>query len=338
MNYILYPHGGSADHGYEARLRCMLRLLPGSSLEVYSDAPEEDLSYWPHPVFSLRPVPYRPSSEPSLLLAYQGDDPQLFPQSCSHPCQLLLGAAPLPSLDTSENRALFSHYRRLIAYDSASAAELRGLHPDVCFCPDPLFSMYMPSVPVPVSDPYLVLSVSPSEESPLLLDSLVQFLSLLLSTTDFRLFLIPFVCHPGSQNQTLLQSLARLYPDTERLRVLPECSSVQLQLLMKNADFTITSFPAQALLSYAALTPTLLLHSSVRAQRIASGLFGNTRCHVLPPAHIQDSRSLIRAFHTLRSDSGRLRRILQQEMPHYRSESLKLPQLITAPYKKGPDF
>ena len=79
MNYILYPHGGSADHGYEARLRCMLRLLPGSSLEVYSDAPEEDLSYWPHPVFSLRPVPYRPSSEPSLLLAYQGDDPQLFP-------------------------------------------------------------------------------------------------------------------------------------------------------------------------------------------------------------------------------------------------------------------
>lgn len=338
MNYILYPHGGSADHGCEARLRSMLRLLPGTSVKVYSDVPEEDLTYWPHPVFSLRSAPYRPVSVPSILLAYQGEESRLFPQPCCHPCQILLGAAPLPSLNTAENRTLFSRYRRLISYDFISAAELRGLHPDVCFCPDPLFSMYMPSVPAPVSDPYLILSVSPEEASPLLLDSLVQLLSLLLNTTDLRLFLVPFVCHSGSQNQALLHSLARLYPGTERLRVLPECSSVQLQLLMKNADFTITSFPAQALLSYAALTPTLLLHSSVRAQRIASGLFGNTRCHVLPPDHIQDSRSLIRAFHTLRSDSGRLRRILQQEMPHYRSESLKLPQLITAPYKKGSDF
>ena len=54
MNDILYPHGGSADHGCEARLRSMLRLLPGTSVKVYSDVPEEDLTYWPHPVFSLR--------------------------------------------------------------------------------------------------------------------------------------------------------------------------------------------------------------------------------------------------------------------------------------------
>ena len=347
MQYIIYPHNGSADHGTEARLRSLLKQLSSLPITLYSESPEEDLRYWPHPFFTFHRAPMHAPLFPvqdTMVLSFQGDHPLLFPRRIQHPLQVLLGACLPTSLPISECVPLFSRYSLLLSYDVQSYHVLRRIHPNVVYCPDPLFmSSPLPFLlPAPLaSHPFVLLSLDPSQAtsgSTLLFDNAIQLIRYLLDTTSLYIALVPFVCQPHHQDQELLDSLYQIFRHSGRILLLPEMTSRRIHYLCDKARFVISAYPAQTILAYQSNTPTFLLHDSVRAFSIAHELFGETRCHILSPRSLTDDQGLVRAVRSLISDERRIRRRLQEQIPYYQEQTSFFRQslrALQAPKKYG---
>lgn len=327
MKYIIYPHNGCGDHGSEARLRALLNLMSGVQAEVFSDAPEEDLRYWPQPLFSIRRSPAGPAffqKTPGIrdiMLSFQGDHPLLFPQIPYRGPQVLLGASIPARMQPGDCLKLFAPYDLLFAYDKPSWNILTRIHANAVYCPDPLFASLPQAFLMPgalLRRDFIVFSINPeqtSQSSQLLFDSSVQLIRHLMDTTDFQIALTPFVCQPGRDDRTVLSSLYQIFSRSGRVVLLPELSSRKVHYLLTKARYAVTSYPAEAILSYAALTPVLLLHDSSRALGIARDLLGERRYHVLAPEEITDTHTLIRALHALSADETRILRQLKATLP-----------------------
>lgn len=339
MQYILYPITAAADHGAEARLRSLLRQLSSLPITLYSESPEEDLRYWPHPSFTFHRAPMHIPAFPAqdtMVLSFQGEHALLFPRRIQHPLQVLLGACLPSSLSISECVPLFSRYSLLLSYDVQSYHILRRIHPNVVYCPDPLFiSNPLPFLlPSPLaSHPFVLLSLDPSQatsDSPLLFDNAIQLVRYLIDTTSLYIALVPFVCQPNRRDQDLLDSLYQIFRHSGRILLLPEMTSRRIHYLCDKARFTISAYPAQAILAYQSRTPSLLLHDSTRALSIARELFGETRCHVLSPSSLTDDQGLVRAVRSLISDERRIRRQLQEQIPYYQEQTSFFRQSLRA--------
>lgn len=327
MKYIIYPHNGCGDHGSEARLRALLNLMSGVQTEVFSDAPEEDLRYWPQPLFSIRRSPAGPayfqklSSARDVMLSFQGDHPLLFPQIPYRGPRVLLGASIPAKLQPGDCLKLFSPFDLLFAYDRPSWNILTRIHSNVVYCPEPLFASLPQAFLLPGAlqrKDFVVFSINPeqtSQSSQLLFDSCVQLIRHLLDTTGFQIALTPFVCQNGRDDRSVLSSLYHIFSRSGRVVLLPELSSRKIHYLLTKARYAITSYPAEAILSYAALTPVLLLHDSPRAAGIARDLLGERRPHVLSPLEIADTHTLIRALRALSADETRIIRQLKGSLP-----------------------
>ena len=346
MQYIIYPHNGSADHGAEARLRSLLGQLASLPVALYSESPEEDLRYWPHPSFSFHRAPMRPpdfSPSQTMVLSFQGEHPLLFPRKIHHPHQVLLGACPPSSLPLCECPPLFSRFSLLMPYDQRSYQTLCRIHPNVVYCPDPLFLSISSSFLLPSSlssHPFVLLSLDPAQasSSPLLLDSIVQMTRYLLDTTSWYIALVPFVCQKNHQDSPLLESLYQIYRHSGRVILLPEMTSRRVHYLCEKARFVITAYPAEAILAYQAATPTLLLHDSPRALSIAKELLGERRCHVIEPPSVTDDQGMVRALRSLIADERRARRELAERIPLYQDHVSFFRQALRAlqsPMKYG---
>ncbi|MBQ7916704.1 MAG: polysaccharide pyruvyl transferase family protein [Firmicutes bacterium] len=331
MKYIIYPHNGSGDHGSEARLRSLLQLLAGTQLEVFSDAPQEDLRYWPHPLFSLQRAPYQPyviAQKNSVLLAFQGDHPLLFPRSVPHQIQILLGACVPEGLSLDDCTSLFARYQMLIAYEHHSFHELSQIHPNVIYYPDPLFISASQSFLIPsllANKEFLLLSIHPEHR---LFDSSVHLIQHILATTHWQVALVPFLCQPECSDQSLLLSLYQTFCHTGRVVMVRELSSKQIHHLCSRARFVVTSHPSQAVLAYTSGTPTLLIHDSPRALHIAEDLFGPSHTHVASPKSITDSQGLIRDLHSLIADEHYLQKKQGETVPIYQEQLTLLRQTL----------
>lgn len=335
MKYIIYPHNGCADHASEARLRSLLQLLNGASVQIYSDAPQEDLKYWPHPLFSLKKTPFQTYSiadKNSVLLAFQGDHPLLFPKSIPRQLQILLGACVPMNFLPDECRPLFAPYETLIAYDHLSLQQLSRIHPNVIYCPDPLLISVPQAFLLPGSlseKEYIVLSMNSDHvSSQLLFDSAVQLIQHMIDTTNLQIILTPFICQEAVNDLPFLRSLFQIYARSGRVVLLKEMSSKYIHYLCSRARFVITSYPAEALLAYSSAVPALLLTSSPRAMAIASELLGSSRPHILPPDQITDSQTLIRSVRALAMDERRIRRQLQATIPFYQEQTTYFSQAL----------
>lgn len=331
MKYIIYPHNGSADHGSEARLRSLLQLLPGASIEVFSDAPQEDLRYWPHPQFALQRAPYQPyviAQKNSLLLAFQGDHPFLFPRSVPNQVQVLLGAGVPQGLSLSDSIPLLAQYQMLITYERYSFNELSAIHPNTVYYPDPLFISTPQAFLIPsqlANKEFLLLSIHPQHR---LFDSCVHLIQHVLATTQWQVALVPFLCQEQCNDQSVLLSLYQTFCSSGRVAMVRELSSRQIHHLCSRARFVITSHPAQAILAYTSGTPTLLINDSPRALYIAQDLFGVSHSHVVTPQSITDSQALIRDLHSLLADEHHLRQKHTDTIDRYREQLSFLRQTL----------
>ena len=53
MKLLLYPHGGSGNHGCEAIVRSTLKIMPADAT-LFSDNPDEDRRYGLEAICTLR--------------------------------------------------------------------------------------------------------------------------------------------------------------------------------------------------------------------------------------------------------------------------------------------
>lgn len=241
---------------------------------------------------------------------------------------VLWGASIEGNLITDEIRTDLESFDLISVRESISYETLDklGVNRNLHQFPDPAFAMQREEVVLPqnwIVGNTVGINISPLimqyEPTPgLLMKAVIDFVRLLLGTTDCAVALIPHVFIKGFNDMDPMQEVYRNFRDTGRVVLVGEHHSAPaLKAFISQCRFFIGARTHATIAAYSSRVPTLALGYSVKARGIARDIFSDEKGLVLPIQDLSSARQLTDAFDELCEREGDLRRRLEDVMPGY---------------------
>lgn len=298
MRYILHDHIGSANHGCEALVRTVSKLLGPGRTVLLSEAPEEDARYGvarPLVVQDVRPArsDVIRKNSPAFWSAYLR-------------LKLLNDYTPLDVLP----------YR--------AALQSAGLR-NVSFCPDSAFLLEPRGAEIPeVFQPHntVGINVSPlllrrARNAKLILGNLIALIGTILRTTDSAVALIPHAVQNGNDDRDPLKELYAAFQGSGRVCLIKDQSAAQLKSIIALCSSFIGARTHAVIAAYSSGVPTLALGYSVKAKGLAEDIFGVDTPYVLPIENIANETAVTRRWIRLRIHASEITETLRAKTAAY---------------------
>lgn len=165
-------------------------------------------------------------------------------------------------------------------------------------------------------------------------DAISTWLQNLLETTDYKVCLIPHVYGQGTDGRDDSYYITALYnglSEDKKNRVAivsKELSCTELKYIISQCRFFIGARTHSIIAAYSTGVPAIALGYSVKADGIATDLFGTTDNFVLNNNRLQNWENLKSAFTYLVEHENQIREIYASKLPPYKDTILRVTNEI----------
>ncbi len=242
---------------------------------------------------------------------------------------ILLGCSVEPDLvkrpDIVEDMKL---YEKILARESITYEALldAGVPKEkVMLVPDPAFTLPVLECQLPMGfekGNTIGINLSPlvedyAKQKGGALKAYEELIKYILSTTDFKIALIPHVFWERSDDLKPLNHLYRLFEASDRVIITGDMPASNIKYIISSCRMFIGARTHATIAAYSTCVPTLVLGYSVKARGIAKDLFGSHEHYVLPVQSLLSGDQLIEAFNYLYENEDDIRNRLKKIMPSY---------------------
>ncbi|MGZ0017181.1 polysaccharide pyruvyl transferase family protein [Yeosuana sp. AK3] len=382
---ILYPHGGSGNHGCEAIVRSTIVILEQtmpnnygeiilSSTRKYEDEKvglqhictivneQETLNRLSFNYvfgvikrnlfgdkefferYAYRNI-FNNASKNTLALSIGGDNycygrPGLIYFMNSHLRKkhtntVLWGCSIEPKAMDAEMVADLKSFKFVFARETFTYNALleKGIS-GARLCPDPAFLLKTEETSLPkgfqegntvgINISPLIMSLETNEG--VAFKNYIELITYIIEETNQQIALIPHVMWDHNDDRKPLDALYNQFKHTGRLVYVAQqddLNCLQLKYAISKCSMLVTARTHASIAAYSQCVPTLVVGYSVKAQGIATDLFGTTEGYVFPVQALTHKENLVNEFKTFYNRTGEIKQHLIEIMPEYKARILK---------------
>lgn len=246
---------------------------------------------------------------------------------------VLFGVSVEPDLllnsDIQKDMKLYDH---IMTRESLTYEAIRPYNSHSYLAPDPAFYMELPkesAYPALPKGEYVGLNVSPlilkhEHSEGIVLKNVINLIEYVLNSTNYSVLLIPHVVIEGNDDRTVLRTIKEQFENDDRVVLIEDRNAQELKLVISQCKMFIGARTHATIAAYSTFIPTLVIGYSVKARGLAKDIFGDWNQYVLPVQEVQKEDQLIEYFDWLNRNQDEIRRHLEQFIPIYKQDGLKV--------------
>lgn len=241
---------------------------------------------------------------------------------------ILWGASIEPSLleivsvqeDLKRYDAIF--IRESLSLDAINKA---GIKENVYFYPDPAFTLSRQGYKLPelfedgntvgINLSPLILGMENGDN--ITYKNYQKLIEYILSTTNYKIALIPHVVVEGNDDRVILQQLYSQFISINRIMMIEDANCMQIKDCIARCRFFIGARTHATIAAYSTCVPTLVVGYSAKAKGIAKDLFGTYENYVIPVQSLSNIDDLTRAFIWLQDNETEIKKSLTKIIPDF---------------------
>lgn len=153
----------------------------------------------------------------------------------------------------------------------------------------------------------------------------------ILQNTDMNVVLIPHVCKENNDDRAALRKLLNSFPNNSRMHMVNESGKMncmQLKYIISKCRFLITARTHASIASYSTCVPTLVAGYSVKADGIATDIFGTANNYVVDIHNMKSNDELLSKFRWMESNEMSIVNHLKAIMPDYIAKAAEAKELF----------
>ena len=239
---------------------------------------------------------------------------------------VLWGCSIEPGVMQNKQVALdLKSYNLIVAREQITYQALQQIGAKVILAPDPAF--YMQPEKCEVDSRFLDGNVIGINISPMIIDNekndgityenYKKLLAYILDNTDMTIALIPHVVWKHNDDRKVLKKLYDDYQHNQRIIMIEDHNAAELKYIISKCRFFIGARTHATIAAYSSCVPTLVVGYSVKANGIATDIFGTAEHYVMPVQAITYHLQLVDAVKWLIDNEQEIKQHLVQFMPEY---------------------
>ena len=239
---------------------------------------------------------------------------------------VLWGCSIEPGVMQNKQVALdLKSYNLIVAREQITYQALQQIGAKVILAPDPAF--YMQPEKCEVDSRFLDGNVIGINISPMIIDNekkdgityenYKKLLAYILDYTDMTIALIPHVVWKHNDDRKVLKKLYDDYQHNQRIIMIEDHNAAELKYIISKCRFFVGARTHATIAAYSSCVPTLVVGYSVKANGIATDIFGTAEHYVMPVQAITYHLQLVDAVKWLIDNEQGIKQHLVQFMPEY---------------------
>lgn len=153
-------------------------------------------------------------------------------------------------------------------------------------------------------------------------NSLLAFISWLLSETQMNIVLIPHVYDIGELDARVLSAIKTKFSDNTRVNIISEfLGCEEIKYIISRCRFFIGARTHATIAAYSCCVPTLVIGYSVKSRGIATDLFGTHKNFVVMVDEIDTVKKLTDAFNYIYTHEEEIKKRLTETIPLYKQKA-----------------
>lgn len=151
----------------------------------------------------------------------------------------------------------------------------------------------------------------------------------ILKNTDYNILLVPHVTWAKSDDRVPLGELYEKYKDSGRLHFVSEFDTCEeLKGYIAQCDMFIGARTHSTIAAYSSCVPCVVVGYSVKADGIATKLFGTCENYVISSKALENEDTLTNAFIWLDKNKSEIKQHLERIMPDYIAEAYSAAEAV----------
>lgn len=220
---------------------------------------------------------------------------------------------------------------------TANALEENLKRPKIVMYPDPAFALKASAVNLPkdFKDKHIVgVNVSPTvgnivDGVDITFANYEKMIQYIIDSTQYSVMLIPHVVWPKSNDMVPLRQLYDKFKSTGRVLLIDKFKDcTELKGYIAKCDMFIGARTHSTIAAYSSCVPCVVVGYSVKADGIATELFGTKKDYVVSSQQLTDDDTLTKSFIWLDENKGQIKEKLQEIMPDYIASAYKAAEEI----------
>ncbi|MBE6799501.1 MAG: polysaccharide pyruvyl transferase family protein [Ruminococcaceae bacterium] len=213
--------------------------------------------------------------------------------------------------------------REPITYNALSEALKNA---KVILRPDPAFALKAVKKPLPESfngKTVVGINMSPVvshvvDERDITFENYENMMAYILENTEHSILLIPHVTWAKNDDRTVMSRLYEKYKESGRVHLISKFDTCEeLKGYIAQCDMFIGARTHSTIAAYSSCVPCVVVGYSVKADGIATELFGTTENYVIPSQDLKEADALTNAFIWLDENRKDIKDHLEKVMPGY---------------------
>ena len=239
---------------------------------------------------------------------------------------ILWGCSIEPDCIRGELQEDLMGYKKIITRESLTYRflEKRGFD-NVSLLPDPAFLLKEEQKELPesfVEGNTVGINISPliirkEKYKGIVLRNYARLINHVISYTDMQVALIPHVVWADNDDRAPLGLLFNHFQHTGRIMMIEDCNARQLKSVIGRCRFLITARTHASIAAYSTQVPTLTVGYSIKADGIATDIFGSAKNYVISVNELCLENNLTKAFRWLMDHEDEIRKHYFMQMPQY---------------------
>ncbi|WP_300727633.1 polysaccharide pyruvyl transferase family protein [uncultured Bacteroides sp.] len=228
-------------------------------------------------------------------------------------------------------------YTHIIARESITYQALKdkGIK-QVSLYPDPAFQLDQIDEKLPngfIEGNTVGINVSPmviglEKDNGITLENYTNLIQYLINHTDMSVALIPHVVWDHNDDRKPLTILYNRFKETGRVILIDDAPAEILKGYIARCRFLIAARTHASIAAYSTQVPTLVVGYSVKAQGIATDIFGTDENYVIPVQSLKQPEDLTDAFKWLMQHESDIRTLYNNKMPSYCEAALQMKTVL----------
>lgn len=213
----------------------------------------------------------------------------------------------------------------ICARESLSYEFLKQINGNVKLYPDPAFILEPEKVLLPFNSKNRTVGINLSptvmqgeKKEGLVRKNYETLIQYLLDKTDYNIVFIPHVIFSRKYcDYEVLYPFYERNRATNRVFMIEDMNCRKLKYVISNCDFLITARTHASIAGYSTCVPTLVVGYSIKADGIATDIFGSSDHYVINRNNLSSNDDLIKAFLWIESNELKIRERLKKTMIDY---------------------